>query len=234
MGIIEVINIMNSPRSTFAICLSLLLAFAAAPAKAALVDWNLNPSGANAPVGSSSNPFTQSGNTIIATGYDNLSGPDTTHELFFKNSGSDETGLGLVNTHDNELQITNGVPDNYIQIDIRSILANGFTNGKISVGSVQANESFSLFGSSSAGTLGTFLGTYGSSYDDLLVDIPNFGTYGYVSVAAASADVLPVAFQAVSTPVPEMNTLPAIAGLLSIVALSRVLRRRQLATTALS
>jgi hypothetical protein len=242
MGIIEVINLMNTTRSTLptasscslsriAMGIGLLLAFAAAPAKAALVDWSLNPSGANAPVGSSSNPFTQSGNTITATGYDNVSGPDTTHDLYFKNAGSDEVGLGLVNTLNNELQVTNGVPDNYIQIDIRSILANGFTNGKISVGSVQTNESFSLFGSSSAGTLGTFLGTFGSSYDDLLVDIPNFGTYGYVSVAAASADVLPVAFEAVSTPVPEMNALPAIAGLLSIVALSRILRRRHAATT---
>jgi hypothetical protein len=218
-------------RATLSIGL-LLLAFAAPRAKAALVNWNLNPSGANAPVGSTSNPFTQSGNTITATGWDNLSGPDTTHELFFKNAGSDEIGLGLVNTLDNELQVNNGVPVNYIQLDIRSILANGFTNGKISVGSVQTNESFSLYGSSSAGTLGALLGTYGSSYDDLLVDIPNFGTYGYVSVAAASADVLPVAFQAVSTPVPEMNALLPIAGLLSIVALSRILRRRRVGVTA--
>jgi hypothetical protein len=220
--------------SRLAVGIGLLLAFAAAPARAALVDWNLNPSGANAPVGSSSNPFTQSGYTITATGYDNVIGPDTTHDLFFKNAGSDETGLGLVNTFDNELQVNNGVPINYIQIDIRSILASGFTNGKIEVGSVQTNESFALYGSSSAGTLGTFLGTYGSSNDDLLVDIPSFGTYGYVSVAAASADVLPVAFQAVSTPVPEMNALLPIVVLLSIVALSRILRRRQAAMTALS
>jgi hypothetical protein len=212
--------------------IAVLLGLAASPGKAALVNWNLNPAGLNAPVGSSSNPFTQSGNTIIATGYDNVTGPDTTHELFFKNAGSDETGLGLVNTLDNELQVSNGVPVSYIQLDVRSILANGFTNGKISVGSVQTNESFSLYGSSSAGTLGALLGTYGSSYDDLLVDIPNFGTYGYVSVAAASADVLPVAFQAVSTPVPEMNALFPIVGLVSIIAITGILRRRQRVSAA--
>lgn len=217
-----------------AICAGLLLAVAIPETKAALVAWNLNPTGANAPVGWSSNPYTQSGYTITATGYDNISGPDTTHGLFFKNAGSDEIGLGLVDTLNNELQVNNGVPDNYIQLDLRSILSNGFTNGKISVGSVQTGESFSLYGSSSAGTLGTLLGTFGSSFDDQFVAVPNFGSYGYVSVAAASQDVLPVAFQAVSTPVPEMSAFLPIVGLLSIVALSRILRRRQVAVTALS
>jgi hypothetical protein len=212
----------------------LLLALALPQAKATLVQWDLNPSGLNAPVGSSSNPYTQSSNTIIATGWDNVSGSDTLHELFFKNAGSDEIGLGLNNTHDNELQVTNGVPDNYIQLDLRSILSHGFTSGKIEVGSVQPGESFSLWGSSSAGTLGTLLGTFGSSLDDQFVSVPNFGSYGYISIAAAAADVLPVAFQAVSTPVPEMNALLPIVILLSIVVLCRVLRRRQTAMTALS
>lgn len=223
----------NSLQRT-ALGVGLLLAFAAPQATAALVQWDLNPLGANAPVGSSSNSYTQSGSTIIATGYDNVSGPDMLHQLFFKNAGASETGLGLTNISDNELQVSNGVPVNYIQLDLRSILSNGFTNGKIEVGSVQTGESFGLYGSSSAGTLGTLLGTFGSTFDDQFVAVPNFGNYGFVSVAAASADVLPVAFQAVGTPVPEMNALPAVAGLLSIVALSRFLRRRQLATAALS
>ncbi|MGI9114853.1 MAG: hypothetical protein DLM52_11560 [Chthoniobacterales bacterium] len=211
--------------------LALLLALGVSQAKATLVALDLNPSGLNAPVGSSSNSYTQSGYTITATGYDN---PTTTHELFFKNGGVGETGLGLVNTNDNELQVNNGVPANYIQLDLHTLLSAGFTNGKIEVGSVQPNESFSLYGSSTAGTLGAFLGTFGSSSNDLFVDVPKFGTYDYVSVAAASADVLPVAFEAVSTPVPEMNALLPIVGLLSAVAVGEVLRRRKLALTALN
>ncbi len=143
MAIIEVINIMNKPVSTFrvfktalrkpfiqrtALSIGLLFAVATPQANASLVAWELNPLGANTPVGSSSNPYTQSGYTITATGYDNVSGPDTQHGLFFKNAGSDEIGLGLVNTLDNELQINNGVPVNYIQLDLRSILSNGCTN----------------------------------------------------------------------------------------------------------
>lgn len=156
------------------------------------------------------------------------------HDLFYKNAGGDEIGLGLVNTLNNELQVNNGVPVNYIQLDLTSILSKGFTNGKIEVGSVQTNESFSLYGSSSAGTLGTLLGTFGSSFDNQFVAVPNFGSYSFVSVAAGSADVLPVAFQAVSTPVPEMNALFPIIGLLSVVAVTRTLRRRQRVSLAVS
>ena len=212
------------------IALGLLLAFGAAQAKATLVQWDLNPSSLSGPVGSSSYSYTQSGYSITATGYDD---PTTTHQLFFKNGGGDETGLGLVNTPDNELQVNNGVPANYIQLNIQSLITSGFYNGKIEVGSVQPGESFNLYGSSSAGTLGTLLGTYGNSADGQFVAVPNFGNYNYISVTAASADVLPVAFQAaVCTPVPEMNALLPIAGLLSVVAVSQIVRRRKLAAVA--
>ena len=206
--------------------IALVLVAGAAHLRADLVQWDLNPSGLNGPVGSSTNSYTQSGYTIIATGYDN---PTTTHELYFKNGGGDETGLGLVNTPDNELQVSNGVPANYIQLNIQALITGGFSNGKIEVGSVQPGESFNLYGSSSAGTLGTLLGTFGNSADGQFVDVADFGSYKYVSVAAASADVLPVAFQAVSTPVPEMNALLPIAGLLTVVSLGEMLRRRKLA-----
>ncbi|MBV9008960.1 MAG: hypothetical protein JO354_07320 [Verrucomicrobia bacterium] len=209
------------------VAFGLLLAFGATQAKATLVQWNLNPSSLNGPVGSSTYSYTQSGYSISATGYDN---PTTTHDLFFKNGGGDETGLGLVNTLDNELQVNNGVPANYIQLNIQSLITSGFYDGKIEVGSVQPGESFNLYGSSSAGTLGTLLGTYGNSADAQFVAVPSFGNYNYVTVTAAVADVLPIAFQAnICTPVPEMNALLPIAGLLCVVALSQVLRRRKLA-----
>src|SRR3989442_8958550 len=75
-----------------------------ASAHAALVTWDLNPSNANGPVGSTSFTFTSSGFSITAYGFDRAAGPDTGHELWVKDDGSDH-GLGLAGTAHNELQV---------------------------------------------------------------------------------------------------------------------------------
>jgi hypothetical protein len=195
------------------------------------VTWLLNPAGSNAPVGSSNQVFTSQGYSITAYGFDIGNGGNATaHELFYKNAGGDEFGLGLVGTPHNELQLANGNtgPAQFIQLDLHSILNAGFTNGKIQTGSVQTNESFVLYGSNTLGTLGTKLGnTFGSNFDMAFLSAPNFGTYKFLSVAAGSADVLPVAFQADICPVPEMQTLFPIIGLIVAVAASDILRRRR-------
>jgi hypothetical protein len=43
---------------------------------------------------------------------------------------------------------------NYIQLDLRSILSQGATNGMIAVASLQNGEGFELFGSNVQGELG--------------------------------------------------------------------------------
>ena len=208
-------------------------AMIASSAQATVVTWNLNPSGLNQPVGSSSQSYTVSGYTIAAYGYDNNNGTGTLHQLFFKNGGGDEIGLGLVNTLNNELQVdSNGTPLHFIQLDLTSILAQGFTNGKISIGSVQPNEAFSLFGSNTLGVLGTKLNAtpYDSSSDVTFVSVPNFGTYKFISVVAAAADVLPVAFQASITPIPEATSLiPAVMVAIAATAFEARRRRRAIA-----
>jgi len=208
-------------------------AFIGSQAWATVVTWNLNPSGLNQPVGSSSQSYTVSGYTITAYGYDNNNGIGTLHQLFFKNDGSDEVGLGLVNTLHNELQVDgNGTPLHFIQLDLTSILAQGFTNGKISIGSVQPNEAFSLFGSNTLGVLGTKLNAtpYDSSSDVTFVSVPNFGTFKFISVVAAAADVLPVAFQATITPIPEATSLiPAVFVAIAATAFEARRRRRAIA-----
>src|SRR5436305_9945829 len=116
-----------------------------AAAQAAVV-WELNPTDSNAPVGGSSHTYTSSGFSITAYGFDNHSGIGTAHDLFYKNvpeiGGATETGLGLVNTSNNELQA--GL--HFIQFDFTSALASGMFNGQLSVGSTQANESFPFLG----------------------------------------------------------------------------------------
>jgi hypothetical protein len=207
-------------------------ALTACSAWATVITWQLNPNGANGAVGSSSLDLTQSGYTITARGYDNVSGPDTTHELYFKSApdsgGGSERGLGLVGTLNNELQTSGGTPTNYIQLDLRSILGQGFTGLEISVGSIQPGESFLLFGSNTQGQLGTQIGgAYGSSFDDQFVAIS--GTFQFVSVASGSLDVLPVALRGTITPVPEMSAIFPILGLIAAVSCTQILRRRRAA-----
>src|ERR1700719_4655162 len=106
------------------------------------------------------------------------------------------------------------------------MLAAGLLNGKISVGSIQANEAFAIYGSNTLGTLGTQVGgTFGSAFDNKFVSIPNFGQFHFYSIVAAAADVLPVAFQADLPAVPEMSAFFPIVGLLVAVGATPWLRR---------
>src|ERR1700730_986134 len=205
------------------------VAFVAFSAQATVVTWNLNPSAFDQSVGSSSNSYTVSGNTITAYGYDNNGGTGVAHELFYKNAGVDEIGLGLVGTLHNELQVSNGNPLQFIQLDLTSVLSAGFFNGQLSVGSVQSGELFDLYGSNALGVLGTKLNStsYDSSADDQFVSVPNFGTYKYISVVAAGADVMPVAFQAQITPVPEATSILPTAFLAIVVTAFEARRRRR-------
>lgn len=228
---------MKTPKSNCAakmlvtICGLCVIAAFSARATVTTVTWDLNPIPSNGAVGSASQVFTSQGFSITANGFDHTgSSNDPSHELFFKNGGGDETGLGLVGTAHNELQAGSPAnPVNYIQLDLHSILAAGFTNGKVEVGSVQAGETFVLFGSNTLGTLGSQIGSaFGSSFDGLFVSVPNFGSFKFLSIAAAAADILPVAFQADINPVPEMNTFFPIVGLLVAVLSNHVLRRRRM------
>jgi hypothetical protein len=201
---------------------------AIASARATIV-WDLNPNGDNAPVGGSSHTYTSSGFSITAYGFDNNSGIGTAHDLFYKNQGpiggEVEMGLGLVNTPSNELQA--GL--HFIQFDFTAALAAGMFNGQLSVGSIQANESFAIFGSNALGTLGTQVsGVFGSTFDNQFVNIPGFGQFNYYSVLAMSDDVLPVAVRADFPAIPEMNALfPVVALVGSLVATSLLRRRRR-------
>jgi hypothetical protein len=206
------------------------VAFAAFSAQATVVTWNLNPNNLNQSVSSSSNTYTVSGYAITAYGYDNSSGTGVAHSLFYKNAGSDEIGLGLVGILNNELQIdSHGNPLEFIQINITSILNAGFFGGRIEVGSVQSGELFDLYGSNALGVLGTKLNStpYDSSEDDQFVSIPNFGTYKYISVVSAAADVMPVAFQAQITPIPEATSILPTAFLAIVVTAFEARRRRR-------
>jgi hypothetical protein len=220
----------NRPRQIARAFCALIFVAVVASASASIV-WDLNPNDQNAPVGGSSHTYTSSGFSLTAYGFDNHSGIGTAHDLFYKNvspiGGAVETGLGLVNTPNNELQT--GL--HFIQFDFTSALAAGMFNGQLSVGSIQANESFAIFGSNTLGTLGSQVsGIFGSSFDNQFVSIPGFGQFNYYSVMAMSDDVLPVAVRADLPAVPEMNALIPIAALMvALGASSGWQKRRRLA-----
>lgn len=211
-----------------------LAALSTASSWAAFVTWELNPGNLNQSVGSNTQSYTVSGSSITARGYDftGFNTPGTAHDLYYKSQGpigaAVERGLGLNGIPDAELFSNgNGNPANYIQLDLRAILAQGFTGGQVSVGSVQAGETFRLFGSNALGVLGTQVGgSFDNNFDDMFVSIPNFGSFQFISVAAGTGDVLPVAFRAV-IPVPEVPSLLPIVGLVTAVGSTHILRRRR-------
>ena len=217
--------------------LGLATVLAASSASAAII-WDLNPNDQHGTIGSNTQVFTQSGYQITARGYNNNGGQGVATDLFFKNrppsGGAGEVGLGLTNSGSNELNGGANGPLNFIQLDLRSILSQGATNGQIAVTSLQQGESFQLFGSNALGQLGTAIsGTFpGLTFDDQFVAVPQFGAFQFISIAGAGAgsNVLPSRFSAEIAPIPEVSTVMPIVGLLVAIGATHILRRRRAAS----
>ncbi|HEY1770710.1 MAG TPA: hypothetical protein VGG02_10705 [Chthoniobacterales bacterium] len=197
--------------------------------RATIVTWDLNPSSTEGSVGSTSHTFSSSGYNITAYGY-TVGYPNTPLGLYYKNGGSSELGLGVTSTSDHELQGNGWYPTQFIQLDVSSIVAQGFTNGKLQVNSVQGNDSFVIWGSNTLGSAGQQIGSaYYSNSNMTFVSIANFTSYKYISIGALNGSVLAFAFQAEFNAVPEMSALFPIVGLIVAIALTQLLRRRRIA-----
>lgn len=211
---------------TFA-TLSILFLLATSSAWATVVTWSLNPSTTEGASGSTSQIFTSSGYSITASGF-TVGAPCTPLGLYFKTSGADLPGLGVVSTSDHQLQGNGWFPTTFIQIDVGSILSQGLTDGKIQVGNVYGTDSFVIYGSNSLSDPGTQIGgLYTSSSNLAFVSISDFQDYDFISIGAVNGGVLPVAFQATLAPIPEMSALFPIIGLIIAVSLTQLLRRRR-------
>lgn len=222
--------------------LGLAAVLSASSAGAAIV-WDLNPSNQDGVVLGPSQVFTSGGFQITARGYNDAdtNGIGEATNLYYKNrpidNGATESGLGLATSAHNELNAnSNNQPVQFLQLDLRSILTQGATNGAIAVASLQNGEGFKLFGSDTLGVLGTQLaGPFtGLTFDNQFVSIPSFGEFDFISVVAASgaSHVLPSQFRADVTPIPEVGTVMPIVGLLVAVGATHVLRRRRSSMTA--
>jgi len=142
--------------------------------------------------------FTAGSLSLVATGY---SAPGTTADMWAKNLGPNEAGIGLTADSQHEISGTQ-----FIQLDLTNILAAHPSSIVLSVQSIQAGENYNVWASNSAGMNLTQLGMNETSatFNVLLPPGDNF-----VSLVAGSGNIL-LDDVDVTTPTPE----PSSAGLL--------------------
>ena len=156
-----------------------LLALAAATiatgASAATITFNFNNPSGNLGV---THTYTVSGLSLTADGFDNT-GAAT--DLWGKNDGGDENGLGLANdsTGEHEIQLGKG----FVQIDVSGLFGKVVgVDSMFSTGSTTAGEEWGIYGSNTSGTLGALLVT-GTDEFSVMHALPDFGTYDFYDIA---------------------------------------------------
>jgi hypothetical protein len=196
--------------------LAMLLIFAS-PLNAVTYIYNVNnPKG---PLATTQN-YISNAVTVTASGYNlNNSNVYVATDLYGKNNSGNEVGLGLKNVvSDNEITTTS-----FVQLNISNLkpLINLNTLA-ISVGSVQGGETWMLFGSNTAGVLGTAL--FGSAQTAGYPTTVTIGqlakSYQYLSLQAVTGDVLFSTLSAVA--VPEPATWFQLGALLLFATLIRI------------
>jgi hypothetical protein len=123
---------------------AVLAAGVVAPASAAVVDvvWNFNVrSGALGP----SESYTSMGYTITASGFTGAWAPV---DLYGKNAGGAENGLGLVNDPSGQHEITAG---SWVQIAVSALPASKVLSLDFEAGSTSGGEAWTMYGSDSTG-----------------------------------------------------------------------------------
>ncbi len=130
-----------------------------------------------------SQTYTSNAVTITAYGYDQ-GRPD---DLYGKQNGGDENGLGLMGDSDHEIQ-----SDSFVQLNLSNVWALHPSSVSMSIGSVQSGENWVIYGSNTLGKLGSEIqsGTLDAPSNFLLA--ANAKNYQFISVEAGSqcADVL--------------------------------------------
>lgn len=149
---------------------------AAATAGNAAVSINFNSATGN--IGNS-HTYTSGGLSVTATGY---ASTGTQTPLYGKNAGGDENGLGLNGYTDSEIN----VGTDFIQLDVQALFGL-VSGGTFFMGSSTNGEMWAVYGSNTAGTVGSLL-TSGSN--EASHGLPAFGTYKYYDFVATNGNVL--------------------------------------------
>lgn len=179
-----------------------LIALSPATTRGDTVSFNFTncPSGDTCPGAiASSQTYTSGGLSFVASAF---SGPNTPAQLFVKQNGGDESGLGLVGASDWEIQ-----PGNFIQLNMSELVGMGLMNGLFSAGSVESGESFKVCDSSTAGSMaGASCST--SSLNEQLVPISWSSSDPFVDITAGSGDVLLATLEITAGDAPSAAGVP--------------------------
>lgn len=168
-------------------------------AQANTVTWTFMENGVNANLGPTS-AFLEGGYTISATGY-TLGG--TQVDLFSKNSGPGETGLGIANP--NDVGLDNEIDNaHFVQLDLSEIQA-ALAAG-VGIGSVQLHEDGAIYGSDTAGSIGTEL-AYVTSNGSINI-LPWLTGYKYINVGVAQEATLQTANVVLTSLTADMPNVP--------------------------
>jgi len=185
--------------------LQFALAFLAAPSIwASSLTYNFDsPTGS---LGTSQN-YTSDAVTITAYGYNSF---NNLINLYGKAGGGDENGLGLAGNSPN-FEITTTT---YVQLDLKNLWAADPTAFAMTLGSVQSGEGWKIYGSNTAGSLGTLLLSGTSEASQVFGTIPS--GYEFIGVQASSVDVLLSSLSATVPDVPPSSITPEPSSLLMI------------------
>jgi hypothetical protein len=127
-------------------------------------------------LGATSQSYSSGGTTVTAYGY--VSGSPS--NLFGKNDGGDEVGIGLTGQPNNEITSTD-----FIQLNISQLAAHGFTSASIFVGSTQGtDEPWDLYASNTLGTLGAIEITSNTTDYPNGIDISSLLGFKYIGLTA--------------------------------------------------
>ncbi len=174
-----------------------------------------------------SHTYVDGGMAITARGFTGVNSPNTIGmavNLYGKNGGGDETGLGMASKADYEI----GGLD-FIQLDFTDVKNKmRHPTAELMIGSVQSGENYRIYGSNTVGIAGTMLMPSGT-IDGKFFAIPDFKRYSYFSVSAPKGDVL-LDSASISGPggaaVPEPGTLSLmLCAAAGMAVFSRQLRR---------
>ncbi|MGH9397382.1 MAG: PEP-CTERM sorting domain-containing protein [Terriglobia bacterium] len=202
-------------------------------ATSANINFSACPSGQTCPgqIGVSQT-YNAGGYTVTAYGFEkNSDGVFVAGNLYVKQSGGDESGLGLANEHDREIDT-----NQFIQLDFTNLANAGITSGSLMIGSVQSGEGYGIYTSNQVGTLGSLdlNGTLDKTYLPIswTANDPIVGVNAYVPTHGSSgSDVLLMNFSAnPPSPTPEPASLALMGtGLMGLAFVYRKYAKTSLA-----
>ena len=186
--------------------------------QAKAVNFTFQENGSNIDLGPTST-FTSGGFSLTASGF--LTAGGTTN-LFAKDLGGTETGLGTVSDPSGQHEI---VTTNFVQLTLPTAPPSNFS--MVLLTSVQTGESAQVFFTTTPGTLAgaTLIGTVSNANGS--ISIPAGDQTGFIDITAGAANVLLAGAQ-ITTSVPDGGSTVALLGvaLTAVEGVRRILRAR--------